>query len=447
MSGGLPRYVQHRAHLALRVAAAALAAVLLSVAAPVAAQTQPDGSGSSANPGDPADGPRVRFTFDKHPSIHVRKLFELDVRVKSQTDWRDFPSGPGTVPKNVFDLHRARVGIEGTLLMRFDYQIEREFHDTTRPWRDVYMDARVLRDLQIQGGHFKIPFGLDQLTSGMDLDFSYRSLAGTYLAPGRDVGLMAHGRLFTDVVKYQAGVFRQGGENVRASERTEAQSDRTVAARVVVKPWSGLRTRRSLRSFAAGIAFTDGRLPEGRNSLRGKTVPGDAFFEPVYVKGGRQRVGAEFQWRPGPMSVQAEVMRARDQRHGQGIDNENLPDAVARGWYVSSTWLVTGERKKDTVKPARPFLKGGIGAVELAGRVESLSSGNKGSTGVSFAGPRAPWILGMTDNVWTTGVNWYVNEFIKLQADLIREQREAGGIIIPAQGRLWSRTLRVQFAL
>ena len=30
----------------------------------------------------------------------------------------------------------------------------------------------------------------------MDLDFNYRSLAGTYLAPGRDVGLMAHGHVW-----------------------------------------------------------------------------------------------------------------------------------------------------------------------------------------------------------------------------------------------------------
>ncbi len=414
--------------------AATVAAVLLSVAAPVTAQSKPD-------------GPRVRLTFDKHPSIHIGNVLTVDVRVKAQTDWRDFPAEPATIPKDVFDLHRARLGLEGTLLTRFDYQIEREFHDTTQPWRDLYVDARVVRNLKIQGGHFKIPFGLDQLTSGMDLDFNYRSLAGTYLAPGRDLGLMAHGKLFNDVVKYQAGVFRQGGANVRASERTETQSARTVAGRLVVRPWNGSRAFRSLRSFAAGIAFTDGLLPEGPNSLRGKTVPGDAFFDHFYVKGRRQRVGAEFQWRPGPMSVQGELMRARDQRQDQGLDNENLPDVVAHGWYLVSTWLVTGERKKDTITPARPFLKGGIGAVEVAGRVERLGSGSHGTAVEPFPSPRAPGILLRTDSVWTAGVNWYVNEFIKLQANLIREQREAGDVVIPGQATRWSRTLGVQFGL
>ena len=240
--------------------ATALAAILLSVAAPVAAQSKPDGA-------------RVRLTFDKHPSIHIGRVLTVDLRVKAQTDWRDFPAEPATAPKDVFDLHRARVGIEGTLLTRFDYQIERELHDATQPWRDVYVDARVLRDLQIQGGQFKIPFGLDQLTSGMDLDFNYRSLAGTYLAPGRDLGLMAHGKLFNDVVKYEAGVFRQGGENVRSSERTEAQSARTVAGRLVVKPWNGSRAFRALRSFAAGSPSPTAGFPKGPTASAARPFP------------------------------------------------------------------------------------------------------------------------------------------------------------------------------
>ena len=281
--------VGHARSVITRVAAAAIAAWLLGAAAPADAQ--------------------VRLAFDKHPSIHVRNVLTIDFRLKSQTDFRDFPPERDVDPKDVFDLHRARVGIEGTLLKRFDYQIERDLHDTTQPWRDVYVDGRVFRGLELRGGQFKIPFGLDQQTGSMDLDFNYRSLAGAYLAPGRDVGVMAHGHVLHDVVRYQAGVFRQGGDNVRSSERTDAQTDRTFAGRLVVKPWNGSKTLRALRTVTAGIAFTDGELPEGPNSLRGKTIPGDGFFERLYVKGRRQRIGTEFQWRPGSLGVQGEFMR------------------------------------------------------------------------------------------------------------------------------------------
>ncbi len=411
--------------LVARFAVMALAAVPLGVAAPAAAQ--------------------VRLTFDKRPSLRVYKLLTVDLRVKAQTDFRDFPRETGTDPKDVFDLHRARVGIEGTFLTRFDYQIERELHDTTQPWRDVYLDARVVKSLEVRGGHFKIPFGLDQLTGGMNLDFNYRSLAGSYLAPGRDVGVMAHGHLLNDVVRYQVGVFKQGGDNVRSSERTEAQTNRTYGGRLVVKPWDGSKTHRALRTLTAGVALTDGELPEGRNSLRGKTVPGDALFDHVYVNGRRQRLGAEFQWRPASFGFQGEYMHARDRRLRQGVDDENLPDAIARGWYISSTWLVTGERKKDSIEPARPFISRGIGAVEIAGRVEQLRSSSDSPRGDGFSSPRSAWIAPRADNVWTAGVNWYVNNYVKLQANLIREQRTLNGLAMPGQAHLWSRTLRLQF--
>jgi hypothetical protein len=45
----------------------------------------------------------------------------------------------------------------------------------------------------------------------------------------------------------------------------------------------------------------------------------------------------------------------RDTRIGQGIEDEDLPNVVERAWYVSGTWLVTGEHKKDTITPTRPL--------------------------------------------------------------------------------------------
>jgi phosphate-selective porin OprO/OprP len=412
------------AHVVMFVAV--LSATLLAAATPASAQ--------------------VRFTFHKRPSIEVPGLFTVDLRVKSQTDFRGFPIEPGTDDKDVFDLHRARLGVEGTIVKRFDYQVERELHDTTQPWRDVYVNARVVRSLEVRAGHFKIPFGLDQLTSSMALDFNYRSLAGTYLAPGRDVGLMAHGRVLGDRVRYQTGIFRRGGDNVRASELSDAQADRTLAGRLLFKPWDSSKSHRALRTLTAGIAFTKGQLPAGANSLRGKTVPGDAFFEHLYVNGTRQRIGTELQWRPGAFGFQGEVMRARDQRIGQGIDNENLPDAIAHGWYVSSTWLITGERKKDSVEPARPFPTHGFGAIEVAGRVEQLRmSSGRNSVATKFVSPRSSWIAPRVDNVWTTGVNWYWNDYFKLQANLIREERTLNGSALAGQEHLWSRTLRLQF--
>jgi phosphate-selective porin len=149
----------------------------------------------------------------------------------------------------------------------------------------------------------------------------------------------------------------------------------------------------------------------------------------------------------GPVSAQGEVIRVRDERHGQGIDDEDLPDMVSRGWYLNGTWLVTGERKKGTIEPTRPFLKKGLGALELAGRIEELSFGSDVAGGGSSQGPRAPHLSEKSDRALTAGVNWYLNEFVKVQADVVRELRREDGRVLDSRGRLWSRTVRVQFAL
>jgi phosphate-selective porin len=48
------------------------------------------------------------------------------------------------------------------------------------------------------------------------------------------------------------------------------------------------------------------------------------------------------------------------------------------------------------------------------------------------------------DDVWTGGVNWYWNEYVKLQANVIRERRREDGHVIIGKGSLWSETFRVQ---
>ena len=35
----------------------------------------------------------------------------------------------------------------------------------SQPWRDVYLNYRRFKEAEFRGGKFKVPFGLDQLTS------------------------------------------------------------------------------------------------------------------------------------------------------------------------------------------------------------------------------------------------------------------------------------------
>jgi phosphate-selective porin OprO/OprP len=153
-------------------------------------------------------------------------------------------------------------------------------------------------------------------------------------------------------------------------------------------------------------------------------------------------------WSPGPFSIKGEFMHLQDERRNQGLLGQDLPDLISRGWYVSGTWAVTGERKIAGIEPRKNFLRGGIGAVELAGRYEQLRFGSSEHPGPPLRNLRAPNILGNSDRVWTVGANWYLNRWGKIQANAIHEKIE-DPLRSPISGRerFWMWICRLQFVL
>lgn len=387
--------------------------------------------------------------WNPRPSIRIGNVARIDFRLKLQGDYRGFdPEQDDDL--EAFELHRRRAGIQGVLFRRLEFEVERELRDQG-PWRDAFLNLRMAPWLQVKGGKFKMPFGLEELTGTMDLDFINRTLASDTITPARDVGVMVHGRI-RRVLEYQAGSFREDGENARLTEpvfllegEPEPAGGRAFAARVIAAP---IARGRSDERPRVGFAVTSSTLPDGLNSLRGRTVFGSAFFPRVYVRGRRLRLGGEAEWNPGRFGFRGEYMRATDDREGQGLGDVDLSDMVARGWYTSATWVLTGERKADGIRPRRPLLQGGIGAVEVGTRFEALSFGSVSQEGPAFRNPRAEHIAENKAEVWTTGVSWYLNRWIKLQGNAIREHL-LDEERTPVTGRrtYWSGMVRLQVVL
>jgi len=121
------------------------------------------------------------------------------------------------------------------------------------------------------------------------------------------------------------------------------------------------------------------------------------------------RLGAEGAWKSGPWSVQAEYLSLDAHRNG-------LPDYAADGYYVYGSWVVTGESRPyksgafGNIKPAHDY-----GAVELALRYSTLDL-NDGT------------VQGGKEHDWTLGLNWYVGQHLKLQANYIRAFSDKGAL-------------------
>jgi len=387
------------------------------------------------------DSGSVRFLMRKHPSLRFGDTLRVDLRAKFQGDLRGFSPDLET-REGLFDLRRARVGLQGEFLKHFEYEVERELEKVAHPWRDVYVNFRYFRDLQIQVGKFKMPFSMNQLTGPANLDFILRSRIGAQLAPARDVGVMAHGRFFQRGLNYQAGVFRHDGEN-------GGVGGRSVAARLTGTPLRLTPAPGLLRDVELGGAFTYSRVPEGLSGLLGRAVSGHDFFEPVNVHGPRLRLGTELQWTPGPFSVKGEYIRVSEQRRGQGLFLDDLPAVISRGWYVSATWTITGEKKSGGIEPRQDFLlEGPTGAVELAARYEHAGFSGRPHPGAPLRNPRAANLLGNSDRLWTLGVNWYLNRFTKIQFNGVREKIvDTQRSPISGREKFWSALCRLQVVL
>lgn len=401
---------------------------------------------------------RLRFVWREHPSLRAGRWLRLDFGAKLQGD----KMNPGDDPKNFDDLQltRARLGVDGELFRVFQFSIEREMTSNgdvklnakskKTNWRDVYGEIKVSDALQVRGGRFKIPFSLDQLTGIANNDFIYRSLGATYLAPARDLGGMVHGRFFGRDITYAAGIFQHDGDNSRSNK--VAGGDRTLAARVtarLLKPIKFLNVDEA--EFGGNLTTTDvSDVSELPNGLRGRTVISDfTFFDPVFVRGTRNRYGADVDWSDHQLAARAEYIAVTDQRNGQGLRGDTLNSARAQAWYVQGTWLLTGERKDRPQRPSNPFPVEGPGAFELAARYERMWFDSKATGEPAFSNSRAEVILPTGNKVFTAGLNWYLNRWVKLQFNAIHQEVEDAGRtpLVDGGTKWWGTVFRAQLVL
>ena len=391
---------------------------------------------------------QARVDWDPRPSIRVGDDVRLDFRLKIQGDIRDFSPGQ-PIDDEGFHLHRRRAGVEGTLYKRVTFQIERELRKRG-PWRDVFVNVEVVNALEVRAGKFKMPFGLEETTSTTDLDFVSRTLGSDALTPAREVGVMAHGRTGPHF-EYEAGLFRNDGDNARLNGllfllpgEVMTKSRRSVAARVIVTPWrrgGGSRPR-------IGAAITSSSSPDGLNSLRGRSTYDTLFAERVYVRGRRLRTAFEGEWDPGALGFRGEYIRVTEERLGQGLGDVDLSDYIGRAWYVSAAWVITGEEKAGGVRPRRSLFKNGFGAIEVATRFEALGFRSGSTAGPAFTNPRSDHVAPNEARVWTAGVNWYLNRWVRLQGNAVRESFEdASRTPVPGDSTFWSGILRMQVVL
>jgi phosphate-selective porin len=405
----------------------------------------------------------LHLELRNRPSIRFGKFANIDIKTKWHFDFRGFdppkwnpPAVITALPETppTFYITRARVGLKGKVSHYIDYEFERDLRQTVgadhewHPWKDNYVSVRLLPLLQMQIGKFKIPFGMEANLPEDRLDYAFESRMSDTLSPGRERGVMLHGRVLkTGRLEYQVGVFRHDGEG--SAIHGQPTGNRTLAARLTGEPLRSFKPLpKTLRHLYLGVAATRGQMIDGLNGISGQTFSNFIYFDHVYVRGDRTRIGTEFAWTEGPVSIKAEYIHMSEERTNQGIRGEDLPDKISRGWYVMGTVVPLGKMKSGG-RPEKPvFRRHGFGAVELTGRFDVLAFFSAAGPGLPTRSPRAPTILPDGERTWTLGPTWYLNRYLKIQAHAEREQltdierKAALGI-----NTFWAGVIRLQVAM
>jgi phosphate-selective porin OprO and OprP len=417
----------------------AVAALVAGMALTASGQTPSD----SAQSGAPA--PAIDFKMEDHPTVRVGSNLEVRLRARLETAFRRWSLEPDVTDTDAA-WRRRRVQVEGELFKKLEFEFSHEFGDPTEPERDAFVNLRLRRSLEMQAGRFKMPFGRDVQISGANLDLIHRSALGRQVAPGRDLGVMVHGRSRGRLFAYQAGYFTGDGDNVRSS--TSRGGEHAVAGRALVSPFTRTKAEWA-EPLRIGVAVVRSRLDQVRG-LRGISVFGDGIvFDRVFVNGARWRLGLEGEWERGPVSLAAEYASLRDERAGMGLDGGALPESTSRAWYVSGAWVVTGEEKQGRIEPRRGLLKGGLGAVEVAARVERLTLSPATTTSTIPGAVHLFLPSANGERIVTFGASWFLHTRVKVQGNLIIEHFDdpSRSPVPRRNGRLTSAFANLQFVL
>jgi phosphate-selective porin OprO/OprP len=347
------------------------------------------------------------------------------------TDYRAY-KGDGA-PANTFVVRRARFGFQGNYGSHFDFAILTDANATTGAIvRDVYLNVRIRPEFQFQAGQFKEPFAQETGIGATNLDYVERGLQSLLypcaITAYRCPGITLHGDIDHGVVQYWAGAFNgRGGVAVNVVNEPE------IVGRLRFYPWRNTNNK-WFKDFAFGGSISHGhsRGLSGDVNFSG-TIPDQTytFFPSLPINGPINRYEGEFTYLKGPAAVRGEYVQLQEQRDNTGAEQVGglafltLPGVGAKAWNISTTYLVTGEKRPENGTPRvkRPLFgpdtpggQGrGWGAWEIGVRYSGIQSDAPASNFLSYYTPGfVPQYNFHTDQI-TFGFNWYLNYWIKYQ--------------------------------
>ncbi|MBN2310115.1 MAG: hypothetical protein JXR94_14165, partial [Candidatus Hydrogenedentes bacterium] len=158
------------------------------------------------------------------------------------------------------EFRRARIFLSGTIYDDIYYKAQYDFagDDGNAKFKDVYVGLQNIPYVgKLQLGHYKEPFGLEQLTSSKYTTFMERSLADAF-TPGRNMGVMVANHTPNKRLAWALGLF-QDCDDFPGDNDGDEDEGWAATARISGVPWYADEGRKLLH---LGAAYSH-RNPDG----------------------------------------------------------------------------------------------------------------------------------------------------------------------------------------
>jgi phosphate-selective porin OprO/OprP len=334
--------------------------------------------------------------------------------------------------QNGVEFRTARLAIYGGGFNVIKYQIEYDFASvattstlsgnavttsTRLRCKDTYFmitDLPLVQNVQI--GHFKEPFSLDELTSDNYITFMERNTASLMMAPSRHFGIMGFGNTESQNATYALGAFYEYDD-----EGNIVQNDNMGGAMTMRGTWlpyyDEATEGRGLIHTGLAYSYRDPYRDQCALKYRPESHLAKENSLTLTDVSERNEVGAELASVWGPLSFQSEY-------YVNYIDRTQHVDSKTQGAYVYVSYFLTGEnrpydRKRGVfgrVKPLENFFRvrgedgsvyTGKGAWEVKYRYSWLDAYDNGALGFQTCGDH------------TLGLNWYLTPYTRFMFEYI----------------------------
>ena len=359
---------------------------------------------TAAGDATPAQPPRpaAEVTWKGAPELTGPSGFSFKPRGRLQIDSAlvDAPDSiaVGESLGRATEVRRAYLGAEGTLPGGFGYRAEVNVANSSAEITDLFLTYRATPQLTLTLGQHKPFWGLEELTSDVFTSLLERAAFNSAFGFERRVGASA---TYTNkALLVQAGAFTDNAADLNSDSNDSFSLD----GRVVVAPGLGDGTLH----LGASAHFRDFNDAASTARYRARTFTHTTDVRLVDTRAfsatGERSFGAELAFIDGPFHATVEGHRLTARRAG-------LPDPSFWGGYAEVGMLLTAGDVTayrggvyDRIKPAHPFGKGGIGAIQANARYDvlDLSDGS---------------VIGGRQDVAALSLIWVPIDYVRFLAD------------------------------